>query len=300
MFSQTYRLLLLSLPLLAPLTTAQSASNGYTGYSLSNTGTPDSAVYGTADTPTNASAATLPPDVYLNASVSVQEIDITVSNLTAKINLQASVLQLLQFNAGIDLSIDRVSLQIQNVSAHVVLEARLENLVLMINDTLNSIDLNPIIATLGQDVGSLVNTTLGGLTGSGSSTGSGSNSTLQSRASYDLSHNILYSINDYSGNTHTNRILTQTGSIVEQSLDNDGVPTGSKTVGSYLAHMSFNGYNLSTVYNGQAVTELEYVYVPFRGISVVSAIFVNAANAVVGTRVLSESSAGGSSTIGDL
>lgn len=53
-------------------------------------------------------------------------------NLTAKINLDAQILQLLSFNAGVDLSIARVNLLIQNVTARVLLEARLANLVLMI------------------------------------------------------------------------------------------------------------------------------------------------------------------------
>src|ERR1700709_1138840 len=100
-----------------------------------------------------------------------------------------------------DVSIDQVSLLIQNVSAKVILEARLENLVLMINDTLNSIDLNPIIASLGQDVGTVLNST----TSAVGSTVSSAASTLDKR-SYDLIHNVLYSINDYSGNTHTNRM----------------------------------------------------------------------------------------------
>lgn len=68
----------------------------------------------------------------IQASVHVGEINIEVQNLTAKINLDAQVLQLLSFNAGVDLSISRVQLLIQNVTAKVYLEARLANLVLMI------------------------------------------------------------------------------------------------------------------------------------------------------------------------
>ncbi|MCJ1394150.1 hypothetical protein MMC18_007028 [Xylographa bjoerkii] len=279
---------------ITPLISAQSsADSGYVGYDLSMNGDPDSVIYSTSSTPANVSTTVPQPDVYLNASVSVGEIDITVSNLTAKINLQAQVLQLLQFNAGIDLSIDRVSLTIQNVSAKVLLEARLENLVLMINDTLNSLDLNPILATLGQDVGSIVNETVGGLTGSNSQT-----SAVVPR-SFELANNILYSINDYSGNTHTNRILTQSGNIIDQSLDNNGHVSGQQVVGTYLGDMTFNGYSQSVVRNGQTVKELEYVYTPINGLSVVSAVYVNEANAVVATQVLSESSAGGSSTVGD-
>ena len=271
-----------------------ASSNGYTGYSLGLTGDPGSATYDTASTPADLSTTNPPPDVYLNATVHVGEIDIAVQNLTAQINLKAQVLNLLSFNAGVDVSINRVNLLIQNVSAHVLLEARLENLVLMIDDTLNSLDLNPVLATLGQDVGSLANSTLGGLTGSGSPA-----SNIVPR-SYDLIHNILYSVNDYSGNTHTNRILTQSGSIIDQSIDNDGKVHNQREVGSYLRDMTFNGYNQSVVKNGKTTHELEYVYTPLHGLSVVSAIFVDDANNVVATQVLSESSAGGSSTISDL
>jgi hypothetical protein len=47
--------------------------------------------------------------------MNVGEIDIIVENLTAQINLQAQVLNLLNFNAGADVSINRVSLSIVNV-----------------------------------------------------------------------------------------------------------------------------------------------------------------------------------------
>jgi hypothetical protein len=279
--------------LIARFISAQSStSSGYTGYSLSLSGDPDSVIYSTSSTPANVSTTVPEPDVYLNATVHVGEIDLAVSNLTAKVNLGAQVLQLLQFNAGVDLSIDRVSLVIANVTAKVLLEARLENLVLMINDTLNSLDLNPVLATLGQDVGNIVNNTVGGLTG-----GTSQSSTLVAR-SYELTNNILYSINDYSGNTHTNRILTQTGSIIDQLLDNDGNARGQQVIGSYLSDMTFNGYNHSVVINDEVAQELEYVYTPFNGLSVVSAIYVNPAGTVVAAQVLSESGGGGSSTVG--
>lgn len=275
---------------IATFTSAQSSTDsGYTGYSLSLTGDADSVLYATSSTNANVSSAVPEPDVYLNASVSVGEIDINVSNLTAKVNLDASVLQLLQFNAGVDVSIDRVALVLVNVSAKVLLEARLENLVLMINDTLNSLDLNPVLATLDQDL----NTTANSLT-SGSTTPT---SSVAAR-SYDLSHNILYSTNDYSGNTHTNRILTQSGTIVDQFLDNNGNTRNQQLVGSYLRDMTFNGYNQSVIINGQVARELEYVYTPFYGLSVVSAIYVDVAGTVVATQVLSESGGGGSSTVG--
>lgn len=266
-----------------------SDGDGYTGYTLAVTGDGESASYETANTDTSPNDPLTPPDVYLNASVSVGEIDITVKNITAKINIDAQVLSLLQFNAGVDLSINRVALTIQNVSARVELEARLENLVLMINNTLNSIDLNPILVTLGQGLGDIVNSTIGG----GSQAAA---SDLNARG-FDLEEGILYSINDYSGNTHTNRILTQSGDIVDQSLHNDGSVYSEVVVGSYSHDMSFTGHERTLMFNGENVRAQEYTYSPFAGLQLVAEVYLNTGSNVVGTRVLSEIEGGGSSTI---
>ena len=303
---------------LLPLVTfAQSVSESdeYTGYKLDirDDGDPTAVLYETANTTPNVSDSVPPPDVFLNASVHVGEIDIEVENLTAKINLDAQVgektqslsqilradsllqvLQLLQFNAGVDLSVDQVKLTIQNVTAKVLLEARLANVVRMINDTLSSIDLNPIIATLGQDVGSIVNSTAGLLDGTTAQTTKRSGGALD----FELANNILFSVNDYSGNTHRNRVLAQDGSLVDQQLDNDGAVLSRTTVGSYASDMTFNGFNRTVARNGVIVQEQEYVYTPYPGLLVIAAIFTDAqSGAVVATQVLSEGSGGGTSTI---
>ena len=277
--------------------TPEANDGGYIGYSLKRDGDQGSAVYETADTPSNASAATLPPDVYLNASIHVGEIDITVKNLTAQINIAAQVLSLLDFNAGVDVSIDRVSLTIQNVTAEVLLEARLENLVRMIDNVLDSLDLNPTLATLGQDVGEIANTTASAVSKAGSGT---SASPLAERGlEWEFDQGILYSINDYSGNTHTNRILEQNGDIVEQRLHNDGTIYHRSVVGNYLTDMHSTGYDASVVVEGKEERESEYVYAPVPGISAICAIFTNTNDQahVLRTQVLSEQRAGGGSTI---
>jgi hypothetical protein len=287
----------LLLPLLA-ITQSIGDNDGYTGYKLDirEDNDPNAVLYETANTRNNVSSSFPPPDVFLNASVHVGEISIDVQNLTAKINLDAQVLQLLQFNAGVDLSIDRVYLLIQNVTARVLLEARLANLVLMINDTLSSIDLNPIIAELGNGLGTIVNQTgnlLGDIGGSGTNAKRGLD-----LMQFELENNILYSVNDYSGNTHTNRILAQNGDIIEQTLDNHGTVESTKTVGSYLKDMSFNGFNQSVTYKGQEVWEVEYVYTPFMGLMAISGVFLDKADGrIVGTQLLAEARGGGTSTI---
>ncbi|KAL9110128.1 MAG: hypothetical protein Q9227_005322 [Pyrenula ochraceoflavens] len=295
----------LVLTLLSPLAIAQ---DGYIGYSLSERGDQESVVYDTVSTPYNGSTTSPPPDVYLNASVHVGEIDILVANLTAQVNLAAEVKSLLTFNAGVDASIDRVSLLIQNVTARVTLEARLSNLVLMVNDVLNSLDLNPVIATLANDVGGLVNETASGLTGalggssssSGGATASNSSSSGLAGRGFGLLDNILYSVNDYSGNTHTNRILEQNGDLVDQSLNNYGHITGSRLVGNVKTDMTFTGHNVTIVRNGESQRELEFLYKPFAGLQVVSLVYTDNTGLVVGTKVLSEIEGGGTSTIGDL
>lgn len=138
MLSSTYSCLLavalgLTATVSAQTTSASTTSgSGYVGYNLTLEGDEDSVVYSTEDTRPDAGVNEPNPDVFLNASVSVGEIDIEVDNLRAQIDLNLQVLQLLQFNAGVDLSIDRVRLLIENVTAKVLLEARLENVVMMV------------------------------------------------------------------------------------------------------------------------------------------------------------------------
>lgn len=299
---QSWALLLLTAVSTINAQTISSSDSGYAGYTLGLTGDSDSTVYETENTVTTNSSVTIPaPDVFLNASLHVGEIDITVSDLSAKINLDAEVLSLLSFNAGVNVSISRVNLLIQNVTAKVLLEARLANLATMISDVLDSIDLNPVIASLSSGVGDVasgVGSALSGSTSSTSSSSSTTSSNLTAR-SYDVANNILYSVNDYSGNTHTNRILEQDGSIVDQYLDNHGNVHGQKLIGTYAQDMTFTGYNQSTVVQGVSARTLEYIYSPYYGLSIISAISVDSANKVVAARVLSESSAGGSSTIGN-
>jgi len=273
---------------------ATSSTSGYVGYNLTLEGDQGSVIYSTDDTRPDAGANYPDPDVFLNASVSVKEIDIEVDNLSAKINLDLQILELLQFNAGVDLSIDSVNLLIQDVKAKVLLEARMENLVNMVDDVLNSLDLNPILATLGNGIGSIVNETADA---AGDLLNNVSNSSSTVKRSFDIEENILYSVNDFSGNSHTNRILEQDGDIVEQDLDNDGHVSGTRVVGSYARDMTFTGHEDAVTRNGQEVQRKLYKYEPIHGVQIVSGIFFNAAGKVVGSQILSEVEIGGFATI---
>ena len=294
----------------ASLTSSSSDpdSSGYVGYNLTLEGDQDSVIFATENTRASETNRTFPEsDVFLNASVSVEEINIEVDELTAKINLDLQVLQLLQFNAGVDLSVDKVQLLIQNVSAKVLLEARLENLVAMVDDVLGSLDLNPIIATLGQGVSDIVNETAGavggildGVTGGGESNSSSSSSSASKR-SVQLDNGILYSISDFSGNAHTNFILSQSGDILSQDLDNNGKVSGSRVAGSYAKDMTFTGHEDTVEFKGESVLGRRYRYDPIHGVEAVVEVFFEGGadeeDKVVGTRILSELEAGGFATV---
>lgn len=288
-----FRQLTRGIALLASLAVTSTAQAVYEGYSLDQNGDPGVAVYDTFSTPSNVSNVLPPPDVFLNASVSVGEISLLVANLSAKINVDAKVLSLLDFNAGVDASIDRVSLFIGNISARVQLQARLGNVVRMINDVLDSIDLNPVLAELGASLGDIVDD-VGDVIGGGGD--SGQASTLEAR-SFKLDRNILYSVNNYEGRTHTNRVLARSGAIVDQLLDNAGELADQREVGNFATDMRFTGEEEDVEFEGRPARQRDYVYEPFPGLSVVSAVYVDADGTVLGTQVISESAGGGSSSI---
>lgn len=297
------RLSTLLLPLLTflPSTFSQSTDpEGYTDYSLSIEDTPEGSVlYETASTPANTNLS-LTPDVFLNATVSVGEISLLVANLSAQINIDAQVLNLLTFNAGVDLSIGRVRLVLQNVTARVRLEARLGNLVRMVEQVLDSVDLNPVLATVGEAVGDLAEAVGGGSTAAEN----GTSSDLNARGlgvglqNLEFDQGILYSINDYSGNTHTNRILAQNGDLLDQSLDNDGFVFNAQVVGSYDTEMTATGrVREGVIIDGVRTREEEYVYLPVPGLEVVCKVYVGDGGDVVATRVFVEIEGGGNSSI---
>ncbi|GKT52806.1 hypothetical protein ColTof4_13216 [Colletotrichum tofieldiae] len=285
---------LLTLSTLA-LAQDEPKGDGYFGYDLKRRGDNESAVYETANTKTGIDTLNPIPDVYLNASVSVGEISIEVQNITAKVNLDAKVLNLLHFQAGVDARIDRVKLGIYNVSAKVELEARLENVVKMVGDVLTSIDLNPIIATLGDTVGDVINKTVDVVTDPVESAAS---SVAKRDLAYRIENNILYSVNDFSGRTHTNRVLAQNGSLYDVYLDNSGSESGKRVVGYYSRDMTFSGHNRTIKVDGHVKEfELQYLYAPYPGLEAFSNIYVDTTGRVVRTRIVAEAEGGGTATI---
>ncbi|EWY84310.1 hypothetical protein IWW34DRAFT_695803 [Fusarium oxysporum f. sp. albedinis] len=289
----------LALASFASFATAKAKGDGYYGYRLNRRGDDESAIYETENTNSGIAPLNEEPDVYLNANVSVGEISIEVQNITAKINLDAKVLNLLNFNAGVDLGIDRVKLGIYNVTAKVELEARLGNILRMVDDVLESIDLNPIIATLGDTVKDIVDD-VGDAVG-GSSGGNGSGEDAEALEKRDLTarleNNILYSVNDFSGSTNRNRVLTQDGFLYDIYLNNNGVERRRKEVGFYSKDMKFTGHNKTITGDEGVEYELQYTYAPYHGLSAYCNIYTDQSGKVLRTKIVAEAEGGGAATI---
>ena len=105
-------------------------------------------------------SSTNEPDVLLDVpNLSVEQIKLVVENLRAHISLDARLANLLQLTAGADVSIDKVELDIKGVKAQVLLKVRLENVARIIDRTLTTIDRNPqILERLLQTVDNTVGT----------------------------------------------------------------------------------------------------------------------------------------------
>jgi hypothetical protein len=98
------------------------------------------------------------PDVLLDVTeLRVDEISLEVEDLTARVSLQANVLDLLKLDVGVDATLGGVQLTIKGVEAKVLLKARLDNVARIIDRVLTTIDNNPeIIGQLTEPLGEAV------------------------------------------------------------------------------------------------------------------------------------------------
>jgi hypothetical protein len=109
------------------------------------------------------------PDVLLDAPVvKVDELNLEVEELRARVSLQAEVLDLLRLNVGADVFIGQLGLEIKGVEAQALLKVRLDNVARILDRVLTTIDRNPqlleglvegtghAIAELGEGAGSAV------------------------------------------------------------------------------------------------------------------------------------------------
>ncbi|MGZ0202830.1 hypothetical protein ACNFR7_21915, partial [Streptomyces sp. RM1] len=133
------------------------------------------------------------PDVFLDVpQLRVDEIDLDVEDLRAHVSLQAEVLDLLRLNVGADVSLGRVHLGISGVEAQAQLRVRLDNVALIINRVLTTLDRNPqILEELAGGLGSAVRDVGGGARQAVGELGSGAG-----RAVEEVGHGAGYAVRD--------------------------------------------------------------------------------------------------------
>lgn len=101
------------------------------------------------------------PDVFLHVpDVHVGEIYLNVEDLDAHLSLQARLANLVQLVAGVHVHIGKVELDIKDVGAEAVLKVRLENLYSILDRALTTIDRNPEIL---QGLVNTVDSAVGGV-----------------------------------------------------------------------------------------------------------------------------------------
>ncbi|MBS1870797.1 MAG: hypothetical protein JSS99_14175 [Actinobacteria bacterium] len=94
------------------------------------------------------------PDVLLDVPVvKVDEIDVEVDDLRAQVAVVAEVRDLVQISVGAEASLGRVELKIEGVEAQALLKARLDNVTLILERVLTTLDRNPeLLESLGRTV----------------------------------------------------------------------------------------------------------------------------------------------------
>ncbi|KAK5168887.1 uncharacterized protein LTR77_006196 [Saxophila tyrrhenica] len=128
----------------------------------------DNGTTGGGSTPTggSTSATDSAPDVYLNVpKLHVGRIELDVENLSADINLNANVAQLVKINAGVQLGISKVNITIADVDAELDLIVRLGNLVEIVGRVFESLDLNPLLINTINGVTGLLDDVIGEVDG---------------------------------------------------------------------------------------------------------------------------------------
>ena len=156
-------------------------------------------------------------DVVLDIpNLCVERIFLRVDTLSAKINLNARVSNLVSVRAGADVLIGNVDLTIQDVRARALLLVDLDNVVHIVDQTLTFVDNHPEIV---QQLGSTLQNTgaaVGGLAGG-------------------LVRGLLLTTSRLANGNTLQRVVDEaTGNILERTLSAAGQQVGERVVGSLL------------------------------------------------------------------
>lgn len=204
---------------------------------------------------------TSPPDVHLRVpELHVGRIELDVDDLRADLNLNADIAKLVTLNAGVQVGVSRVNITIAEVDAQLDLTVRLGNLAAVVNRTLATLDLNPLLINLVNGVGDVVDRVVGVVDG------------------------LLGSV--VNGDTKLSFFIDNLGNIVQEVVEAGGEAV-STIVGNYERNMTYTGVSKEL---GNGLTQKTYRYDPLG--SLVNIIF-NTLGQVVQAVVVGKDSNGG-------
>jgi hypothetical protein len=199
--------------------------------------------------------------VYLNVpELHVGRIELGVEELQADINLNAKVAGLVTVNAGVQVSVQKINITIADVDVQLELIVRLGHLVDIVERVFDSLDLNPLLIGLINNVTDLVGDVIGAVDG------------------------LLGSITQ--GGTTLNFLVDNLGNIVQEVV---GGPNGgvSTIVGNFRLNMTQVGEEKIV---GQGLVQKVFSYEPLNAL--VDIIF-NTAGQVVQAVVQKKKGGGG-------
>ena len=149
-------------------------------------------------------------DVVLDIpNLCVNRVFLKVDSVTAKLNLDARVSNLVRVSAGVDVLIGNVDLTIQGVRAQALLLVDLDDVVYIVDQTLTFIDNHPEVV---QQLGSTLQNTVGAVGG--------------------LVNRLLLGTVVSAGQTVQRLIDQSTGSIIEKAVTSAGQQAAEKVVGN--------------------------------------------------------------------
>ena len=174
------------------------------------------------------------PDVLLDVpNLSVDELTIDVQNLQLDISLNAQLANLLKLTAGANASIEQVKIGLKGVKAQATLIVRLENVRAIIERTLQTLDNNPqIVQGLLSTVNNSVNTVGGVANNAVGTVGGVANNLLRNGQVLDLARAGLTQLSqtvNASGQT-VRRVRDSSGKLMEVVTDSANRVISSRSV----------------------------------------------------------------------
>ncbi|RWA12120.1 hypothetical protein EKO27_g3016 [Xylaria grammica] len=247
-----------------PTSQPATSSAGDSTSSSSETTTSISQGDSTTTSSGSSSSSTSPPDVYLQVpELHVGRIELDVDDLNAELTLAAQIASLVEINAGVQVGISKVNITIADVDAELELIVRLGNLVEIVNRTLETLNLNPLLINVINEVTDLADAVVGAVDG------------------------LLGSI--VNGDSKINFIIDNLGNIV-QEVEGTAGSLLSSIVGNYEQNMTYTG--AQEILDGGLIQKT-YSYSPLNAL--VNIVF-NSLGQVVQAVVVKRNGSGGTST----